>query len=306
MTSITSSYSIEISARIESRKDNGDRWMKTYLIKKALNNNVLIATDVNGNEVVLIGRGIGFGKKSGEPIIQEKVEKLFVLNDPKEQEQYKQLLSTLDEDTLKVLISAVEIIQARSDMPLNEHIHVALTDHLVFAVSRMRRGMAIRNPFLLETKALYPDEYKIAAEVTAMVNKQLTVALPEGEIGFIALHIHSALVNKDVRDLTRHSELMVRLVKMIEEQLEVVIDKNSIDYMRLIRHLRFTIERVVRGERIAEPKKMTGLLKTEYPVCYNLAWKMIKVIQQTLQMEIYDAEAVYLTLHLQRIQSRVE
>ncbi|MBO0602361.1 transcription antiterminator [Sporosarcina sp. E16_3] len=280
--------------------------MKTYLIKKALNNNVLIATDVNGNEVVLIGRGIGFGKKSGEPIIQEKVEKLFVLNDPKEQEQYKQLLSTLDEDTLKVLISAVEIIQARSDMPLNEHIHVALTDHLVFAVSRMRRGMAIRNPFLLETKALYPDEYKIAAEVTAMVNKQLTVALPEGEIGFIALHIHSALVNKDVRDLTRHSELMVRLVKMIEEQLEVVIDKNSIDYMRLIRHLRFTIERVVRGERIAEPKKITGLLKTEYPVCYNLAWKMIKVIQQTLQMEIYDAEAVYLTLHLQRIQSRVE
>jgi transcriptional antiterminator len=280
--------------------------MKKYLIKKALNNNVLIATDAKENEVVLIGRGIGFGKKSGEPIIQEKVEKLFVLNDPKEQEQYKQLLSTLDEDTLKVLISAVEIIQARADMPLNEHIHVALTDHLVFAVSRMRRGMAIRNPFLLETKALYPNEYKIAAEVTAMVNKQLTVALPEGEIGFITLHIHSALVNKDVRDLTRHSELMVRLVKMIEEQLEVVIDKNSIDYMRLIRHLRFTIERVVRGERIAEPKKMTGLLKTEYPVCYNLAWKMIKVIQQTLQMEIYDAEAVYLTLHLQRIQTRVE
>ena len=37
--------------------------MKKYLIKKALNNNVLIATDVSGNEVVLIGRGIGFGKK---------------------------------------------------------------------------------------------------------------------------------------------------------------------------------------------------------------------------------------------------
>ena len=40
-----------------------------------------------------------------------------------------------------------------------------------------------------------------------MINKSLTVALPEGEIGFIALHIHSALVNKNVRDLTRHSEI---------------------------------------------------------------------------------------------------
>ncbi|MEK5038002.1 glucose PTS transporter transcription antiterminator GlcT [Sporosarcina sp. FSL K6-3457] len=280
--------------------------MEKYLIHKALNNNVLIATDSSGNEVILIGRGIGFGAKVGESIQQEKIEKLFVLNDPDEQEQYKQLLSSIDEDTLKVLISAVEIIQQRVNQPLNEHIHVALTDHLVFAVSRMRRGMAIRNPFLLETKALYPEEYDIAAEVTAMVNKQLTVALPEGEIGFITLHIHSAIVNKNVRDVTRHSELIVQLVNMIEQQFSIEIDKNSIDYMRLIRHLRFAIERVVRGERVAEPKKITLLLKAEYPVCYNLAWKLIKVMQQVLQKEVYEAEAVYLSLHLQRIQAKVE
>jgi len=166
--------------------------------------------------------------------------------------------------------------------------------------------MAIRNPFLLETKALYPEEYDIATEVTAMVNKQLTVALPEGEIGFITLHIHSAIVNKNVRDVTRHSELIVQLVNMIEQQFSIEIDKNSIDYMRLIRHLRFAIERIVRGERVAEPKKITLLLKAEYPVCYNLAWKLIKVMQQVLQKEVYEAEAVYLSLHLQRIQAKVE
>lgn len=280
--------------------------MEKYLIHKALNNNVLIATNSSGLEVILIGRGIGFGAKAGESIQQEKIEKLFVLNDPYEQEQYKQLLSNLDEDTLKVLIAAVEMIQQRANQPLNEHIHVALTDHLVFAVSRMRRGMAIRNPFLLETKALYPEEYGIAAEVTAMVNKQLMVSLPEGEIGFITLHIHSALVNKNVREITRHSKLIVQLVNMIEQQFGIEIDKNSIDYMRLIRHLRFTIERVVRGERVAEPKKITHLLKSEYPVCYNLAWKLIKVMQQALQKEIFEAEAVYLSLHLQRIQAKAE
>ncbi|WP_318617409.1 glucose PTS transporter transcription antiterminator GlcT [Sporosarcina sp. YIM B06819] len=280
--------------------------MENYLIHKALNNNVLIATNSSEHEVILIGRGIGFGAKAGESIQQEKIEKLFVLNDPDEQEQYKQLLSSIDEDTLKVLIAAVEMIQQRANQPLNEHIHVALTDHLVFAVSRMRRGLAIRNPFLLETKALYPEEYDIATEVTAMVNKQLTVALPEGEIGFITLHIHSALVNKNVRDVTRHSELIVQLVNMIEQQFSIEIDKGSIDYMRLIRHLRFAIERVVRGERVAEPKKITLLLKAEYPVCYNLAWKLIKVMQQALQKEVYEAEAVYLSLHLQRIQAKVE
>lgn len=279
--------------------------MGKYLIQKALNNNVLIATDDRSNEVVLIGRGIGFGKKFGEVIHSEQVEKLFVLNDPEEQAQYKQLLFALDEETLKVIISAVEMIQQRANKPLHEHIHVALTDHLTFAVSRIKQNMVIRNPFLLETKALYPAEYKIAEEVTAMINTQLAIDLPEGEVGFITLHIHSALVNKNVEEVAKYSNLIVDLVHMIEQQLDVKIDKDSIDYMRLIRHLHFTIERVVRGEKVAEPKKITLLLKEEYPFYYNLAWKLIKIMQQKLQKDVYEAEAVYLTLHLQRIQAKV-
>lgn len=275
--------------------------MDNYVIKKVLNNNVLIASDNSKREVVLIGRGIGFGEKTGQTIPREKVEKLFILKDPNEQEQYKQLLTTLDEETLKMLISVVEIIRERVSMPLGEHIHVALTDHLAFAIHRMKQGMVIRNPFLFETKALYPEEYKVAAEVTAMVNENLDIALPDGEIGFIALHIHSALVNKNVRDLTMHSELIMRLVEMIEKEFSIKMDKGSIDYMRLIRHFRYTIERVIRNEKVEEPVKITEVLKAEYPIQYNLAWKLIKVMQQTLQREVYEAEAVYLTLHLQRI-----
>ena len=36
-----------------------------------------------------------------------------MLNDPDEQEQYKELLTTIDDETLKVLISVVEMIQDR-------------------------------------------------------------------------------------------------------------------------------------------------------------------------------------------------
>ena len=280
--------------------------MEKYLVKKSLNNNVLIASDEQGSEVILIGRGIGFGKGKGDPIVREQVEKLFVLKDQDEQEQYVQLVSHMDDEMQKVMISAVELIRKRAGMPLDEHIHVALTDHLVFAVSRIRKGLAIRNPFLLEIKGLYPKEYEIASEVTAMINSRIEVNLPEGEIGFIALHIHSALAGKNVRDLTRYSELILRLVKMIEESFQTALDKSSIDYMRLIRHLQFAIERVVKGEETAEPKKMTELLKSEYPVCYSLSWKLIKVMQQTLKKPVYDAEAVYLTLHLQRLRAKTK
>ncbi|MCM3789825.1 transcription antiterminator [Domibacillus indicus] len=280
--------------------------MEKFFVKKVLNNNVLIAASDDKTEVVLIGRGIGYGRQQGDSIVRSSVEKLFVLKDRSEQEQYKKLLPHLDDQTLKVIIAAVELIRERVGETLNEHIHVGLTDHLLFAVNRMMRGMGISNPFLLETKALYPFEYEIAEEVTKLINSKLTIKLPEGETGFIALHIHSAIANKDVKDLSRHSELIATLVGMIESQLEVELDKESIDYMRLVRHIRYTIERVVRGEKVEEPEKIANLLKAEYPVCYNLSWKLIKVMQQTLKHPVYDAEAVYLTMHLQRIQTKMK
>ena len=93
---------------------------------------------------------------------------------------------------------------------------------------------------------------------------------------------------------------------MIEQQLDVKINKESVDYMRLVRHIRYTIERVLREERVEEPEKIAKLLKEEYPLCYNLSWKLIKMMQQTLRKPVYDAEAVYLTMHLQRIQTKVK
>ena len=37
-------------------------------IDKVLNNNVVIARDENGAEAVLMGRGLAFGRRAGEPV----------------------------------------------------------------------------------------------------------------------------------------------------------------------------------------------------------------------------------------------
>jgi transcriptional antiterminator len=275
-------------------------------VEKVLNNNVLIAEHGGYGEVVLIGKGIGFNAKKGDTIENDIAEKMFVLKGEKEQEQYKMLLPYLEEEMLDTIISAIELIRNRTNSFLNEHIHVALTDHILFAINRLMKGMAIRNPFLMETKALYPFEYEVARDVVALLNEETKVELPEGEIGFIALHIHSAMMNKDLSQVNRHSQLIGILTSTIEDTLQVDIDKESVHYMRLVRHLRYTIERVLRQERVQEPEKIALLLKEEYPLCYNLSWKLIKIMQQTLKKPVDDAEAVYLTMHLQRIQNKVK
>lgn len=273
-------------------------------IDKVLNNNVLIAEHPSYEEVVVIGKGIGFNRKRGDIIDTESVEKLFVLRNEKEQENYLKLLPFIDHDYLEVIISAIELIKQRTHSQLNEHIHVALTDHLMFAITRASQGMEMTNPFLVETKALYRREYEVAIDVVALIKEKTGFSLPVGEIGFIALHIHSAITNKNLSEVNQHSQLVSRLVGMVEDQFEIEIDKEGVDYMRLVRHLRFAIERVLKGERVEEPEKIASLLKEEYPVCYNLSWKLIKVMQQSLKLKVFDAEAVYLTMHLQRLQNK--
>ena len=279
---------------------------QSFRIEKVLNNNVLIASHPTYDEVVLIGKGIGFGKKKGDVIEQKDVEKWFILKNEREQEQYKKLLPHVDEEFIGLMNDIIHHIRTRTNSSLNEHIHVALTDHILFAIKRLEQGMDIKNPFLVETKSLYPLEYDVATEVVNMLNERLHIQLPEGEIGFIALHIHSALTNHQLSEVNQHSQLISRLVSVVEEQLNIRIDRESIHYLRFVRHLRYAIERVKKGEKIEEPKKLSNILKETYPLCYNLSWKIIKIMQQTLQLPVDEAEAVYLTLHLQRLTGKSE
>ncbi|PFB68702.1 glucose PTS transporter transcription antiterminator GlcT [Bacillus cereus] len=276
--------------------------MSNYLeIKKVLNNNVIIASHPEHKEVVVIGKGIGFGKKAKDVLEQEQIEKMFVLKNERDREQYKLLVPHVSEKLIELMNDIMFYIQEKAKSPLNEHIHIALTDHISFAIKRLKQGLTIDNPFLVETKMLYPQEYEIAEGVVDLLNSRLQITLPEGEVGFIALHIYSSLTNSDLSSVNQNSRLIAQLVSLIETNLQITLDQESIHYLRLIRHLQYAIERVKKGEKVEESQSFAELLKAEYPVCYNLAWKLVKVMQKELQLPVYEAESIYLTMHLQRL-----
>ncbi|MGA9289472.1 MAG: PRD domain-containing protein [Anaerobacillus sp.] len=272
-----------------------------FEIKKILNNNVVIAISDQTNEVVLTGKGIGFNQKQGEQLDESKVDKYFILIDKNEQEQYKLLVPHVPESFIAVMNDAISLIGEKLDAELDEHIHVSLTDHLSFAIKRLRQGLDVKYPFLIETQTMYPKEYTIAEEVIQMLNYKLDVSLPDGEIGFVALHIHSAVTNRSVGKLNKYSALINRLVTVIEESLRIQISRTGIDYLRLVRHLRHAIERSELNQSVEAHERLEKVLKEEYPLCYNLSWKLIKIMQKDLQTKFPDAEAVYLTMHLQRL-----
>ncbi|MBX0359121.1 glucose PTS transporter transcription antiterminator GlcT [Halobacillus sp. Nhm2S1] len=274
---------------------------KQIKIKKVLNNNVVIASHPTYEEVVLIGKGIGFNRKKGDEISSEKADKTFLLSNEQEKEQYVSLLPYIDENLIDFMSDILHHVESRMGQELNQHIHVALTDHLAFAINRAKKDLQFSNPFLLEIESLYPKEYQIAMEVVTMIYDKMGIQFPEGEVGFIALHIHSAVTDKTLRELNRHNQLITHLVQLVEDTMDVQIDKKSVDYHRLVQHLHRAIDRVYQDEHVGDEIRLANMLKEEYPVCYNLAWKLIKVMQKQLNKPVDESEAIYLTIHLQRL-----
>ena len=276
--------------------------MKEILtIEKVLNNNVVIAHHDTYKEVVLIGKGIGFNQQKGDFISFDKADKTFLLKDEKEKEQYVNLLPHIEENLIVFIQELLLFVEEQMGKDLNEHIHVALTDHLAFAISRAKKDMQFSNPFLYEIEALYPKEYQVAKGVVKKVEDRMDIVFPDGEIGFITLHIHSAVTDKSLRDINRYNLLISKLIEIIEENLSIHLKKDDVDYHRLIQHLHRAIDRAHKGNPIEKESKLEELLKKEYPICYNLAWKLIKVMQNQLNKPVDEAEVLYLTIHLQRL-----
>ncbi|MBM7573156.1 glucose PTS transporter transcription antiterminator GlcT [Aquibacillus albus] len=275
------------------------------VVEKVLNNNVIIAEHPIYKEVVLIGNGIGFNRKKGDIVPLNKADKTFLLKDEKEKEQYVDLLDHIDRDTLSFMNEIIIFIEEKMEQSLSEHIHVALTDHLAFAIKRGQQGMQFSNPFFLEIETLYPQEYRVATDVVAKVEDRLGISLPEGEVGFITLHIHSAVTDKSISDINKHHQLILKMVKVIEENLEVELDRDRVSYNRLVQHLHRAIDRTYQGEKLGHQKKLADMLKITYPICYNLAWKLIKVMQKQLHRPVDETEAIYLTIHLQRLTNKI-
>lgn len=287
------------------RNDMSKIWRKAMeqevIVEKALNNNVVIAKHPLYKEVVLIGKGIGFNRSKGDPVPSDQAEKTFLLTDEQEMEQYMYLIKHVDHELMQFLNDIIFYIEERMDRPLNEHIHIALTDHLTFAIRRADQSIQFSNPFLFEIESLYAKEYQVAREIVEKIKKHLDISLPDGEVGFIALHIHSAVTDKKIRDLNKHHKLISQMIEVIEDGLEIKLVKGDVNFNRLIQHLHRAIDRVYQGEKLGQQNNLENVLKITYPLCYNLAWKLIKVMQKQLNRPVDETEVLYLTIHLQRL-----
>ncbi len=83
---------------------------------------------------------------------------------------------------------------ARNYYPeLQQNFYYTLAIHMGATYERIGQGKTILNPHMAKIKEDYPNEFKVATILAEVINTDLEIKLPEGEIGFIAMYIKTFL-----------------------------------------------------------------------------------------------------------------
>ena len=125
------------------------------VIKKIFNNNVILTENEAGREIIAMGRGIAFGRRVGNNIPTESIERIYTLSSKGMMEKFQELVASISSDYLQTANEIIDYAQNLLGIKLNESVYVSLTDHIHMAVYRIRNGVEIRNMLLMEIQKFY-------------------------------------------------------------------------------------------------------------------------------------------------------
>lgn len=275
-------------------------------IKKILNNNVVI-TEKGASEIVVMGRGLAFGKKVGQELLESDIEKVYELTD-EGQNRVTELLSGIPDEILEISDAIATVAKNTLTVKINDSLFLTLADHINGVVARLKDNVAIKNFLLWDIKRFFPEEYAIGEKAISKISLKYGIELNEDEAGFIAMHI----VNSELE--SNNSSIVSELTKLIEEVITIVkyslqlsLTESDIYYQRFMTHLRFFAERVLL--KSSELPEKTGqvddalyqMIATKYPEAYQTTQKITGFLMQTRHYEVSADEQMYLTIHLARI-----
>ncbi|WP_199566569.1 MULTISPECIES: BglG family transcription antiterminator LicT [Vagococcus] len=270
-------------------------------IIKILNNNAFISQDDTGNEVVVMGVGIAFGKKNGQIVEPSNRYKIFSNINSKIIDRFKNVFSDIPEDYLEITERLIFVMEKEYGKKIDDIIYVSLTEHLHGAVERINKGIEVANPLLMDIKRLFKDEFEVGMLGVKEVNQRFDVAFSEDEAAYIAQHLINGQLDNLV-DINDMSKLMQEIINIIKFTFRIEFNEESIYYYRFVTHLKFFAQRVIDKQIYAsENDDMFDLFKEKYVESYECVVKIDNYLSKNYHYHLNSDEQLYLLLHIEKI-----
>lgn len=273
-------------------------------ITKKINNNVALALDSAGTEIVVFGRGIGFPAIPYDLTDLSKIQRTFY--DIKS--SCVEMVAALPEDLILLAADILEIARCNLDCDLNPNLTFTLADHLNFAIKRFQNGLELQTPLAYDIAHFYPVEIDLGRQALEIIRQRKDISLPESEATNIALHlINGEMENNDIHETLVFTEVIRDITNLIEKNLGITLDTTGFNYSRFIMHIRYLLRRMQEGtqEKNGMGMAMRSLIM-KYPQVYTCTMQVVKYFSRNYQWECAEDEILYLFIHINRLRERSE
>ncbi len=269
-------------------------------IKKVLNSSVVLVADGHGRERILLGKGIGYGRKPGAEVPAGATDQVFVaLADP-DQRNLVELLTQIPPDYIAITRDIVAMAE-QAGLELDPHVYLTLTDHLHFAAERQRQGLLIVNRLAWEVRTLYPTQHAVAVKGLALTRERLGIELPDDEATNIAFHLINADTRSGAADSMRVVRLIGAILTIVTNTRSVTFDRQDLHFSRFVSHLQYFAERFYTDRLLSNDDDFLYTeLSARYPRAMTTAEKIRAFIFKEHDTALPNEEVAYLALHIAR------
>jgi beta-glucoside operon transcriptional antiterminator len=278
-------------------------------IVKIINNNVVSSMDAKGRETIVMGKGIGFGKKPGDTFDEGLVEKIFHLPD-ESKSQFEQLVADIPYEHTKLASDIIAFANEYLGKKLSKGIYITLTEHLNYAIERQKKGIVFQNALLWEIKRFYTKEFEVGIRALEMIRETTGLEFAEDEAASLALHILNAEVDGiNISDAMSMPGMIKDILNIVRYTMNMDIDEKTIAYERFMTHLKFFIQRALtrqyyNADNISEADEFRSFIEKS-PKEYTAAVRIKSYMMAKMDYEVSEDEILYLTMHIRRVCSAV-
>jgi len=249
-------------------------------------------------EHLVIGSGVGFGKKVSERVEVRPKDTLYSLQEKTERGDARKLATSIQPVYLElanhVLDEAERIFQK-----IDRNVLFPLADHIEFAVKRLQKQENISNPLTDDIRILFHMEYNVACSLVSVLEERLGVRLDEDECSYIALHVHAAIQDENVSQAMQMARAVRECISYVEREIGTSIDVLSLSYNRLMNHVRNMVARAMKREPLK--LNMNDYMMVKFPDAFRMAADVCTEVAKSLKCELGDVEIGYLAMHIARV-----
>ncbi len=273
-------------------------------IHKVLNNNFVIILDEQGEEKIVGGKGIAFGKRSGDLIADEVINKTFVVPNSGDNRNIQKYVEALPIECFEIATDVVEFAKIKTAKKINESVCLAIADHIYSSIERHKQGTQIPNYMLWELKKFYIAEFEVGLYALELIENQFGIRLAEDEAGFIATHIiDSELESSDLDQVYKTATLIKDISNIVKYYFNVEFDNDSIYYYRFVTHLKFFAGRLFNDYTFKqnEDDRLYEMIQKSYINSFACTAKIEEYLQTNYAYTLSKEETVYLTIHIENV-----